>query len=375
MKKREMKVKNLVFMMLLLFFTAPTMAIGDELPISVQAILPENQQTKDAGYYDLKVTSGQEQELEFKLYNSSDKEVTVNVEINPAYTGDGGAFVYSQNKSKADDSLIHSLSDLAVTPKTVSIPAKGEVISKIQLTIPKKEFQGIILGGIRITGVEKGDEKEDKKSKEGFTISNNIAYSIAVRLIENEALPTSDLLIKGVFVDQITGRNTVKVNLQNPTPTIIDKVSYQATVSKKGSSEVLHETNVSNYRVAPNTNYNLPISWENQPFEAGTYSVKVLAQSEETKQKWELTQDFTISPKEARDLNEKAIDLEQNNLKWFIYGGIILGIIIVVLCIVLIILSRKKKAERRKKIAQQRKRKMQKKKMMERKMANQKRKK
>ena len=175
-----------------------------------------------------------------------------------------------------------------------------------------------------------------------------MAYSIAIRLVENEIMPPSKLVIKSVSADQVTGRNTVKVNLQNPTPTIIDQVTYKGTVSKKGSNEVLHETSVSKYRVAPNTNYNLPINWENQPFEAGTYTVNILAKSEEPEEEWQLTQDFTITAKEAKELNEKAIDLEKNYMNWVIYGGITFAVLMLLMIILLLKLARQKKAKKHK---------------------------
>lgn len=108
-----MRVKNqsaylffqVMFFLSLTFLVSFSPAYGAEVPISVKAILPDNQIAKDAGYYDLKVKQGEKQELSFQLYNQGEKDATVNIEINPAYTGDGGSFVYTEDDTNKDSSL------------------------------------------------------------------------------------------------------------------------------------------------------------------------------------------------------------------------------------------------------------------------------
>lgn len=324
---------------------------GEESQLSVKAILPENQLSKDSGYYDLKVTPGQTQELILKVYNMSDKESTAKIEVNPAYTGASGSFNYSMDASERDESMKLPLSDIAKVDEHISIPAKSEADVKIKLTIPAEEFDGIIFGGIRVTNAEKASKAADKNEEENgsFSISNKYAYTIAVRLREKEKLPKSDLKIKTIAASQVVGRNAVKVNLQNPTPTIIDKVTYDAKVMKKGKNEMLHEQKVSDYRIAPNTNFDFAINWDNKPFEAGDYQLEMTAKSEETGQLWEFKQGFTISAKEAKELNDKAIDLEKDYTKYIIYGAIALAILVILLIILLVVLSKKRKKKQRRK--------------------------
>lgn len=315
---------------------------AEEIPISVKAILPDNQVTADAGYYDLNVEPGAKQELSFQLYNQGETDATVNIDINPAYTGDGGSFVYTENDANKDSSMNYSLSSIASSEQTVSIPAKGTTITKIKLEIPSEPFEGLILGAIRVTSADTAEEKTEE-DKKGFNISNNFAYSVAIQLRESDVLPESDLAIKKVFAAQVAGRNTVKVNLQNPTPTIIDNVSYEASVNKKGENTPLHETKVKGYRVAPNTNYNIPISWENQPFSAGTYVANVKAKSEDTGQEWSFQQEFVISAKEAKKLNDQAVDLEKDYLMYILIGAGSFIVLVIFLVILLVVLSKKKK--------------------------------
>ncbi|WP_207695786.1 hypothetical protein DOK67_0001501 [Enterococcus sp. DIV0212c] len=336
-----------------LCFLSPVNAYaeGEESNLSVKAELPDNQLTKDAGYYDLEVKPGQTQELTLKVYNMGDKETTAKIEINPAYTGASGSFVYALDASKRDESMKLPLSDIAKTDEFISIPAKSEADVKINLTIPTEPFEGIVYGGIRVTDAEGEKEGSSKAEKEdsGFSIANKYAYTIAMRVRENEELPKSDLKVKKIVASQVVGRNAVKVNLQNPTPTIIDKVTYDAKIMKKGSSDVLHEHKVSNYRVAPNTNFDYAISWDNKPFEAGSYQLEMTAKSEVTGQTWNFKQNFTISAKEAKELNEKAVDLEKDYMKYIIYGAIGAAILLLLIIILLVTLSKKRKKKQRRK--------------------------
>jgi Na+-transporting methylmalonyl-CoA/oxaloacetate decarboxylase gamma subunit len=352
--KRSIIWQTLFVLICVIAFMPISEVHGEEIPISVKAILPENQIDKNVGYYDLKVSPNEKQELSFQLNNQGDKDTTVNVAINPACTGDGGSFIYTDNESNKDPSMKYPLSSIATSEQTVSIPAKGSTITKIKLAIPSEPFEGVILGAIRVTSAKSADEQTENAGK-GFNIVNNFAYSVAIQLRESDDMPKSDLAIKKVFATQIAGRNTVKINLQNPTPTIINEVSYEATISKKGDDAPLHENKVKGYRVAPNTNYNVPVSWENQPFTAGTYVAKVKAKSEETGQTWEFKQEFVISAKEARELNDKAVDLEKDYLLYIIIGAAVILVLVILLIILLVVLAKKRKKRRRQELARRKK--------------------
>lgn len=346
----------LLFLSLMILMPFTTV-YGEDATISVKAILPDNQIAKEAGYYDLKVNPGDKQELSFQLYNQGEQDATVNIAVNPAYTGDGGSFVYTEDAKNKDSSLKYPLSSIATTEQTVSIPAKGTTVTKVQLEIPDEPFDGLILGAIRVTSADSGEETKEE-TKQGFNIANKIAYSVAIQLRESDELPKSDLALKKVFASQVAGRNTVKINLQNPTATIIDNVSYEAIITKKGSNTPLHEAKLKGYRVAPNTNYNVPVSWENQPFAAGTYVAKVKAKSEDTQQEWSFDQEFVISAKEAKELNDKAVDLEKDYMMYVLIGAAIFAVLVIFLIILLIVLSKKKKKRKEKeRRARQKKRK------------------
>lgn len=357
MKNKLFKTLAGVALLICLFFVNTVFVLAEDLPVSVKPILPDNQIDKNASYYDLKVKPGQTQDLELTVYNSSDNEVTLNVAVNPAFTSMTGTFIYSLNSKDKDESLKTSLTEMTTTDPTISIPAKGETSVKVKLNVPKDPFSGLILGAVRITGApnDKADKKES--DKQGFSVDNKFAYSIAVQLREDEKLPKSDMKLKKFSASQVVGRNSVKVNLQNPTPTIINALSYDASITEKGKSEVLHKNKVKDFRFAPNTSFDFPIDWENQAFKAGEYSLHMKVRLEESNQDWTFDQDFTISAKEAKELNEKAVDLEKNYMLWIIIGMVSLLLIIIVLLIVIIFIKKNNSKKKRAKALEAKRRK------------------
>ncbi|MEG0285930.1 MAG: DUF916 and DUF3324 domain-containing protein [Vagococcus sp.] len=336
-KRKVINYLKLVFG-LMIFFSP--IAHAEEVDFTVKPEFPENQVASNSGFYDLKVLPGTEQELNLIVHNKSDQAITTKFEINPAATGENGGFIYTLKDSDRDESMKLSISDIASTVDTISIPAKGSGRVIIKLKIPKKPFEGIILGGIRISSISDSENKE-KEEANGFSVSNSFAYTIAIRLQENDKLPTSELFLKSVQASQIVGRNSIKATLQNPTPTIIDKVSYHGQVMKKGQDKVLHENKVDGYRIAPNTHFDFPVSWDNQEFKAGTYRYVLKARSEETGKEWKFDQEFTISNKEAKTLNEQAVDVEKDYSSYILL--IFLALVIVLLILVIALILKRKK--------------------------------
>jgi len=69
-----------------------------------------------------------------------------------------------------------------------------------------------------------------------------------------------------------------------------------------------------NIKMAPNSNFDFMVDWQNNKFEAGEYRVHVVAQNEEYF--WEWDENFTITPQQANDANKDAVDLINSVPSW-----------------------------------------------------------
>lgn len=319
----------------------------NEIGLSVKADLPKNQKQETSGYFDLTVKPGEKQVLKVIATNTSDKEVEANVSVHTASTSMTGSIDYSQiySKEEKNETLLYPLSEILIPKKdTVKIPPKESAVVEFDLTVPAESFNGVILGAIRIAPINNEKKKEEKDS---IVINNNYAYNIAVQLSENDKKVKGELELLGVEAGQNTGRNMVLARLQNKESTIIEKLSYDGKVTKKNDSSFLHENKSEDFRAAPNSHYEYPISWSNTRFDAGEYHLSLTVKSEETGQEWQFEEDFNISREQAKKLNDSAVDLGPNYKLWLIIGIVVfVFLVLIILLITLWVKSRRNKKRR-----------------------------
>lgn len=84
--------------------------------------------------------------------------------------------------------------------------------------------------------------------------------------------------------------------------------------------------------MAPNSNFDYGIDWNNQPLRAGNYTVKALIENHaidgepsELNQKWEFEETFSITKKEAKKINNQAVDLDEPAVSWWLY--VVIGLL------------------------------------------------
>lgn len=350
MSKNQQLAKRLVTVMILMMSLVGTVsAHADSTPLSVKAILPDNQFNKKVSYYHLMMEPGAKQEIDLQLFNSSDKETTALVTLTAAMTNDNGLLDYNLSDKKKDKSLLYPFPEIASTPKEVKIPANTDVMTKISIEMPSEEYSGMILGGINIK-VKKEEEKTKEKETGGMKIENELNYALGVVLVENEERVSTTMKFLKVYASQVMGNNTTKVTLQNPTAAVMENVSYKAGIFAEGSDAVLYETTKEDYRMAPNSNFDLGIPIGQERYKAGKYRLRLTATSDPKepadgeKQTWEFDESFDIKREEADKLNATAVDLPMDYTMYYIIGGLSTALLIG-LSVFGVMKRRKKKAE------------------------------
>lgn len=355
------KIVQIVVVIVILLVGVPNLAWAEgTLAVSVNAILPENQYNKEVTYYDLRMKPGQKQELDFELTNPTDKDEKIKLEINNGTTNDTGAIDYSNRGEsyQRDSSLKLGLTDIATVPEEVVVKANSKETVKIKLDMPEESFSGVLVGAVRVTQSDEAEaDSKAKKESGGMQIKNKVAYTVGLNLSETDDEVKAELDLINAFAGQTGGRNVIKGNVQNKEPQVLEEITYEARVTKKGSNDTLHESRAENYRFAPNSNFNFDVSWESQPFKAGDYTYHMKAESKETGQKWEWTKDFKINAEEAKELNKKAIDLDKDNTMLYIMIAIGLLILIILLLLVYIKVKSKKEEKRRKELKKKKRKK------------------
>ena len=297
-----------------------------ELNFSVQAVIPDNQIDKKQTYFDLKMEPKQEQNLAVIMTNTTDKSILVEVSANTAITNDNGIVEYNNTTKKADDSLKVGFKDLAKVEPEIIIPANQSVQAIVHLKMPDEPFKGVILGGLVFSEKLTKDQIEAEK---GNQITNLFAYTIGVELTESNEAVSPNLKLIGVTAGQVNFRNAILATIQNDQPTIIKDLKIIGNIYKKNEKGILYKTELTDCRMAPNSNFNLAVSLDNQEMKPGDYTFKGIATSGE--KKWEFSKEFSIDAAVAKKNNKKAVELEKTN-KWMN-----VGIVAIILCLTVVI--------------------------------------
>ena len=164
--KRQMTLLLSLFLLLGFYLPISGYAQEGDVEFSVKAIIPDNQIDTKKSYFDLRMKPKQKQEIETILYNSSDKEITINISVHNATTNQNGLIVYEQD-SKIDPSLKVPLNTIVtVSDQKITIPAYRSKTITATIEMPDEEFDGMILGGLHF-------EKENQKDESSQAVQHS----------------------------------------------------------------------------------------------------------------------------------------------------------------------------------------------------------
>ncbi|WP_088012277.1 DUF916 and DUF3324 domain-containing protein [Gottfriedia acidiceleris] len=334
--KRQKLLLIFSAILLTLSFVPLSVKAENNIDFSVKAIIPTNQIDHLKSYFDLKMSPGQKQDLKIEIFNNSKKEETIQGNITFATTNDNGLIDYSETNSKdADKSLKYPLTSLVKEPqKEVVIPAGKSKVVSFSITMPKVEYNGVILGAAHFK--KKIDETEKSTKNESINIKNEYAYVVGIKLSENTKEVEPDLHLLDIKPKLVNYRTAIAATIQNKESSIAKDMSIDAQIFKKGSNKVLYSSKKTEMSMAPNSNFDYAIDLNNNPIEPGTYRLKMKAII--GTQVWEWDEVFTIG-KEAKELNTKAVEIK-NNHYWIYIGG---GLLLLVGIIGLIFFKKRKK--------------------------------
>ena len=325
---------------LLLFLPKGVNAQEEALTFYVTPEFPESQIDGSNMYFDLNLAPESIETLTLQIQNSGSESIQLQVTPHTAYTNVHGVVEYGKDSKAPDTSLIHSLDELIKPTDVIELEGNETKKISIPLHMPKESFEGFLAGGLRISEV-KDDDEETKNDGEGLAIKNEFAYVIGVVVSNSRDSVQPDLDLLDVFADQLNYRNVISATIQNFTPTFVNRMAVDATIQRVGEEEILYEASEEMMQMAPNSNFNFPISLKGDRFQSGEYILKLKATSGEEEWEWERT--FIIEADEARALNRADVTIN-SNLNWWMIGSIILAILLLGFILYLLIKKKKSRA-------------------------------
>lgn len=312
---------------------------NNDMAYSVSAKLPASQINHDVSYFDLQLNPGSKETIYVHINNSSNERSTFTISPNQATTNKNGVIDYSKHKGNKDRSLKNKL-DKIISPdtKTVTLEAGQQMDVPFVINMPKKEFKGIVLGGFYVQKKVKDTKASDKK----VMIKNRYAFVIGLSIQNKSDAVTPDLKLLNAKAGLDNSYTTILANLQNPKATIIHKLNIDAKITPKGQKKVLYKTSKTQMAMAPNSNFNLPVSLNKNAIKPGKYTMHVKASAENGEYKWNLSKDFTIKSDEANKLNAKAVEVKKD-YTWLIYVGIAVLLILIGVIVMLVLKLKRNK--------------------------------
>ncbi|GKS55651.1 MULTISPECIES: DUF916 and DUF3324 domain-containing protein [Enterococcus] len=337
--KRRIQWSGRLLIMLAFLFSPILVSAEENLSFYVTPEFPESQVEGSGRYFDLNSEPGSTEELILKIQNANDQAKTIEITAHTAFTNVQGVVEYGKDAEKADPTLPYSLADLIEPPVPIELAGNETKTVKVMLNMPKEAFSGFLAGGLRIAEV-KEKPQETETSGEGVAIKNEFAYVVGVVVSNDRSAVKPDLDLLDVFADQLNYRNVISANLQNFTPTFVNHLEVEATVQKEGENDILYRAKQEQMQMAPNSNFNFPISLEGDRFRSGDYVLKMTARSGEEEWQWE--RKFTIEADTARALNQQDVTID-TSINWWLVTAVIL--ILFLLLIIVWLLNKKQRAK------------------------------
>lgn len=332
-QKTVTSVLSLIFIGFLSVIVAPH-AHAEETSDSAQndvgyhiyADLPGNQIGDKDSFFNLRMTPGQKQTIEFVVANTSPKDLKFKIELNQAYTNNQGFIDYSEDNKTYNLKDKFKIDKIASSTKEVTVPKQSNKKIPIQISMPAEAFKGEILAGIKVT----------KVSEEQTGISNQYGYILGLRLTEQDDELKREVQLKKITPAVSFGKTSVVVELLNPQMESYGKLDYKVEIKDDKSGKRVKTKSYKELQMAPNSLYKFAIDWDGEKLVPGDYRMKLTINDKKNNQ-WVFDKRFTITSKEANEVNEVVIDKTDSlNMK-------ILIIILIVIVILLLIFWKFKK--------------------------------
>ncbi|MDG2980065.1 DUF916 and DUF3324 domain-containing protein [Latilactobacillus curvatus] len=305
--------------------TTTVQAADQSMNYQVKANLPSSQNNQSVTYFDLRLAPNQEETISITVQNNDNQAHIFNISPNTAVTNQNGVVDYSQSKKKADETAPANIASLITGDKKVTVPAHSSKDAIFKIKMPAKKFHGTLLGGFNI--VREG-QPTIKKQKNRVTLRNQFAYVIGLKVTESDAIVAPNLKLNHIKAGLVNYRTAITANLQNTKAVMIRGLKVDAVVTKLGSDQVLHRTVKSDLAMAPNSNFEYAINWDNEALKPGKYMLKLTA-TDKSGGKWYFTSRFSITEQKAHQANDQAVDLQKTTINWwYIIGGILLVLLV-----------------------------------------------
>lgn len=268
------------------------------------------------GYFNLKLKPKAEKTLKIKVFNPTDKPITVNVSAKDAQTADDGRIDYLSDDPVAKKLLPSPGSHYLQFKPRVVVPSKSQEWVNVKVKMPATDFKGKKALAINLAAM----------GKNGGSINNRYVYAVGVTL-NGTKLPAKKLQrlampkMKTGFVDK---KAALQFKVTNPDPVFLKKghLSIKLTNQKLGFFN--YKLDLKKMHIAPNSTFNANLLLGGKRLVAGRYTMVAHFKSDQYQRQIKKT--VQITKTDARYINDHNAAYQKKRQ---------LTIIVISVCVVL----------------------------------------
>lgn len=293
------------------FFSIPLITYADESVkdssaelaggYTIEGMPNEHQIDKNVTYFFLNEQPGEKDKIKVKLINDSNKEKVLNVKVTDAATNSNGLIDYTGN-SKNNKIMKTPLTSIVIPEKKeVKLPPKSEVETTLDVQMPEKKQEGIVLGGVVVS-----EKLNDKKDNKNIALSNIYTYTIGIILTNDqhvEIYQNKSVELSKVEAKLSDGKKIVQADILNPNPYIFGEATVFGRILE--NDKVIQEEKKEHVKIAPFSIYPFQFDWKKDKLQAGTYIFEGKVTTSDNE--WNFKQKFTISDKDAKEIDSNSV--------------------------------------------------------------------
>lgn len=333
-------IKNKFFnhlFLFILFLTISSSTFADKTDIDFSvSIKPSNFHVgEDFSYFNLAMEPKEEDALSLLISNNGQSDLDLIISPINATTNQEGLIDYSKKDKqyKYDSSLKVPFTSLVSEEQLITLKPNEQRAVTFDLKMPESPIEGTVLGGIIVSPKDKEDNRKKKKNKTGdIQFKNKFEIRKAVIINDEKNTQTPELKLTNVQQKLVNNIPATTVNIQNINPVMFGDLTIETQIINKKNNKVVKEQINESVEMAPNSNFDLPIYWNNQRLENGNYTLNISAYS--GTKTWNLSQDFDVTKKNSLAFDDYYKDHKTIEtplwLKIVIYGSVTLGVLILV---------------------------------------------
>ena len=302
-------------------------AYGEELvtsnlqtSFSIRNILPENLESEDSAFFNLRIEPGQEQYIEVEIRNHTNETIHIEPSLYVAVTNQEGRVEYQWASHEFDSISFHKLEDIITVDSLIEIEPYGVVSVYPHIRMPEEGYNGVLAGALKFTRVK----NEETVVGEGTIINT---YSFMTGIMLHQGTPKEPEIIFGNMDFSFEEKEVVVVtNFQNIKKAFVGEMEIEMEIKNLETNQLVFENRQRNMSMAPISDFDYAVAIDRDVFTGSDYLVKYRVESRGIT--WEFQENILLIETSLKVNEEMESAGEQlKGFLWFVFfAGIGMGV-------------------------------------------------